>query len=123
MAKDRNTMAKRQREVEKKRKQDDKRDKRTRRKTEPETALGAASVAVDGEFSGLSDGEVNVLGVFRKYLMTPGQMLCLSNTDIDSMKGVLEKLTKSGLLVPEDFKGGYSLTQTGFRAMNEVASG
>lgn len=113
MAKDRNTMAKRQREVDKRRKADEKRDKRNRRKTEPDDS---------GEpILELTDGEANVLAVFRKYLMTPGQMLCLSNTDIDSMKVVLQSLTAAGLLVPEEFKGGYSLTQSGFRAMNELA--
>lgn len=112
MAKDRNTMAKRQREVDKRRKADDKRDKRNRRKTEP-TADSPSGYE-------LSDGEANVLAVFKKYLMTPGQMLCLSNTDVDSMKSTLERLTDAGLLVPEEFKGGYSLTQTGFRAMNEL---
>ena len=116
MAKDRNTMAKRQREVDKKRKQDEKRDKRNRRKTEPDAVVAGH----DLESSGLTDAEANVLAVFKKYLMTPGQMLCLSNTDIDSMKVVLEKLTKAGLLVPEEFKGGYSLTQSGFKAMNEL---
>ena len=112
MAKDRNTMAKRQREVDKRRKADEKRDKRNRRKTEPD-----AEPSVNSQ---LTDGELNVLGVFKKYLLAPGQMLCLSNTDIDSMKSVLESLTSAGLLVPEEFKGGYSLTQTGFRAMNEL---
>jgi hypothetical protein len=113
MAKDRNTMAKRQREVDKRRKADEKRDKRNRRKTEPGDS--------DEPMLELTDGEANVLAVFRKYLMTPGQMLCLSNTDIDSMKLVLESLTSAGLLVPEEFKGGYSLTPSGFRAMNELA--
>ncbi len=114
MAKDRNTMAKRQREVENRRKADEKRDRRNRRKTEPSSP--PSSQVLD-----LTDGEIHVLGVFRKYLMTPGQMLCLSNTDIDSMKSVLESLTAAGLLVAEEFKGGYSLTQTGFRAMNDLA--
>ncbi|MEZ6134443.1 MAG: hypothetical protein R3C53_05990 [Pirellulaceae bacterium] len=121
MAKDRNTMAKRQREVDKKRKQDDKRDKRTRRKDEPAAPQPVANPVAESEFGRLTDAEINVLGVFRKYLMGPGQMLCLSNTDIDSMKSTLDKLTKAGLLVPEDFKGGYSLTQSGYKAMTEVS--
>lgn len=68
----------------------------------------------------LSDGEVNILAVFRKYLMTPGRMLCLNNTDIGSMKRSLDKLIAAGLLIPEDFKGSYSLTRSGFKAMNEL---
>lgn len=112
MAKDRNTMAKRQREVEKRQKAAAKQDKRAQRKTESTDSSSQTGFQ-------LSDGEVSVLAVFRKYLMTPGQMLCLSNTDIDSMKNVLESLITAGLLVPEDFKGGYSLTPVGFKAMNE----
>jgi predicted transcriptional regulator len=68
----------------------------------------------------LSDSELNILAVFRKYLMTPGQMLCLSNTDIGSMKKSLDRLTAAGLLIAEDFKGSYSLTRSGFEAMNEL---
>ncbi len=117
MAKDRNTMAKRQRETDKRRKAEEKREKRTRRKTEASTP----ERATDGDSSQLSDGEIHVLSVFRKYLMTPGQMLCLNNADIDSMKNALEKLTTAGLLVPEEMKGGYSLTRSGFEAMNELA--
>jgi predicted transcriptional regulator len=69
----------------------------------------------------LSAGEVSILAVFRKYLMTPGRMLCLNNTDLGTMKKSLEKLTAAGLLVPEDFKGSYSLTRSGFQAMNELS--
>ncbi|MCA9132606.1 MAG: hypothetical protein KDA45_05615 [Planctomycetales bacterium] len=68
----------------------------------------------------LSDGEISILAVFRKYLMTPGRMLCLNNTDIGTMKRSLDKLTAAGLLIPEDFKGSYSLTRSGFKAMNEL---
>lgn len=68
----------------------------------------------------LSDSERGVLAVFRKYLMTPGRMLCLNNTDIGSMKRALERLTAAGFLTPEDFKGSYSLTRSGFKAMNEL---
>ena len=68
----------------------------------------------------LSAGEVNILGVFKKYLMTPGRMLCLNNTDIGTMKRSLDKLIAAGLLIPEDFKGSYSLTRSGFNVMNEL---
>lgn len=114
MSKDRNTMAKRQREVEKRRKNEEKRERRIRRKADAKASSESPPA------SNLTDGEINVLAVFRKYLMSPGQMLCLSNADIDSRKLVLEKLTEAGLIVQEDFKGGYSLTRSGYDAMMEV---
>ncbi len=79
-----------------------------------------ATVSVAGSLLQLSAGEVNILAVFRKYLMTPGRMLCLNNTDIGSMKRSLDRLIAAGLLIPEDFKGSYSLTRSGFNAMNEL---
>ncbi len=116
MAKDRNTMAKRQREVEKRQKQMDKRDNRERKKTETTTATDESTSRPQR----LSDGELHVLAMFRKYLMTPGKMLCISSQDITSMKKSLDKLTLAGLLVPEEFKGGYSLTRSGYEAMQEI---
>lgn len=80
----------------------------------------AATVAAGETRLQLTAGEINILAVFRKYLMTPGRMLCLNNTDIGTMKRSLEKLTAAGLLIPEDFKGSYSLTRSGFKAMNEL---
>jgi hypothetical protein len=80
----------------------------------------AASIAVDGSEVQLSVGEVNILAVFKKYLMTPGRMLCLNNTEIGTMKRSLDKLIAAGLLTPEDFKGSYSLTRSGFNVMNEL---
>ena len=146
MAKDRNTMAKRQREMEKKRKAEEKKEKRIRRRAETNAAANgvASGDSATGDAAStpsepeelkrtvssksrnatparqLSDGEAKVLDVFRKYLMTPGQMLCLGNADIDSMKAILENLTSRGLLVAEGFKGGYSLTPSGFDAMKRL---
>ncbi len=80
-----------------------------------------ATITLEGNEIQLSVGEVNILGVFRKYLMTPGRMLCLNNTDIGTMKRSLDKLIAAGLLIPEDFKGSYSLTRSGFKVMNELS--
>lgn len=114
LAKDRNTIAKRQREVEKKRKAEEKRERRSRRKSD--------TVSEDAQKEpGLSDGEVRVLTLFRKYLMTPGQMLCLNANDVESMGDALTGMVSGGLLVPEEMRGGYSLTRKGFEAMNEMA--
>lgn len=117
MAKDRNTMAKRQREVEKRRKADEKREKRNRKKTQ-----GPDEEGLDEPVStGVSVGEAKVLTLFRKYLMTPGQMLCLNSNDLESLGEALEKMVADGLLVPESMKGGYALTRKGFEAMNLAA--
>jgi len=51
--------------------------------------------------------------------MIPGQMLCFSGPNLKQDKAVLTRLTDKDLLVKEKFQGGYSLTQTGFAAMNE----
>lgn len=85
-----------------------------------ESNTAAATFAVAGNELQLSAGEVNILAVFKKYLMTPGRMLCLNNTDIGTMKRSLDKLIAAGLLIPEDFKGSYSLTRSGFNVMNEL---
>ena len=112
MAKDRNTFAKRQREVEKKRKANEKRERRKSRNKTAEPPNGTSAPAL-----GLSSEEEAVLGVFRKYLMTPGRMLCFGKPDLDSYRVPLAKLIEKGLLVAEKFQGGYSLTQSGYAAM------
>ena len=50
--------------------------------------------------------------------MNPGQMLCFSGPNLKQHKATLELLTNKDMLVREKFKGGYSLTRTGFAAMN-----
>ncbi len=67
----------------------------------------------------LSTSEQRVLGTFRRFLMTPGQMLCFDGPNLEQDKATLEFLTDKDLLVKEEFKGGYSLTQAGFAAMND----
>lgn len=76
----------------------------------------------NGTPSSLSPAEHKVLGVFRRYLMTPGKMLCLGNSDLEALKAPLAQLTSKGLLVAERFRGGYSLTEAGFAAMKEASS-
>ena len=83
-------------------------------------AQAAAVSASDDAPRQLSTGEVSVLTLFRKYLMTPGRMLCLNHAEVGSMKRSLDKLIAAGMLVPESFKGSYSLTRSGFQAMNEL---
>ena len=51
--------------------------------------------------------------------MNPGQMLCFSGPNLEQNTATLELLTDKELLVKEKLKGGYSLTQTGFAAMND----
>ena len=67
----------------------------------------------------LSTSEQRVLRTFRRYLMSPSQMLCFSGPNLKQNKATLELLTDKELLVKENFNGGYSLTQTGFAAMND----
>ena len=71
-----------------------------------------------GEKALLSTSEQRVLRTFRKFLMSPGQMLCFSGPGLKQNKATLERLTEKKLLVKETFKGGYSLTRAGYTAMN-----
>ena len=68
-----------------------------------------------------SDTELKVLQHFRKYLMTPGDMLCLSGQELDSMGNGVDSLMKRQMLVAEKKAGCFCLTQAGFDAMREVA--
>jgi hypothetical protein len=58
------------------------------------------------------------LGVFRKFLIVPGQMLCFNGPNLAKHRAALAELTEKGFLVKEQFSGAYSLTQAGFAAMN-----
>ena len=65
----------------------------------------------------LSTAERNVLDVFRQYLVVPGEMLCFHGQSFQKHRAPLQQLTEKKLLLKERFKGGYSLTNTGFAAM------
>ncbi len=67
----------------------------------------------------LSLSEQAVLSVFRKYLMSPGKMLCFSHSELEAFDESLTQLTDKGLLAEESFQGGYSLTEAGFAAMRD----
>lgn len=116
MSKDRNTFAKRQREVEKKRKADEKRLRRATKKDGGDETPEPSSPP-----DRLSAGELSVLGLFQRYLMTPGKMLCLTSADMQAFHKPLAQLTTRGMLVAESHEGGYSLTESGFAAMQEAA--
>ena len=70
----------------------------------------------------LTESEQRVLRTFQRFLMSPGQMLCFSGPSLKQNKATLTQLTDKEMLVEESFKGGYSLTKTGFAAMKEIES-
>ena len=70
----------------------------------------------------LSAPEKRVLLTFREFLMTPGQMLCLSGPNLDRDRAAIKLLIDKEVLVQEDFKGGYSLTEAGFAVMNDLVT-
>lgn len=109
MAKDRNTMAKRQREMEKREKAARKLEKKETRKRERDKD---AEDSLPGD-----DGETRVLRLFRRFLMAPGQMLCLTSADEVCLMPALERLIRSGFLISEKFNGSYSLTEEGYHLM------
>ena len=114
MAKDQNTMEKRRREMEKKRKADEKRERRAKEKKKSD-ALGKS----DESHSLLSPAEGTVLGMFRKSLMTPGNILGFASADLENPNVPLAQLTQKGFLVADESQGGYSLTDAGFAAMKD----
>ncbi len=101
MAKERNTVAKRQRAAEKKRKADEKRERRAKKKQ-----MSDESCKPNEPQSMLSTAERAVLSIFRKYLMTPGKMLCLGSSDLEAFKMPLVQLTNEGMLVADRCQGG-----------------
>jgi hypothetical protein len=131
MAKDRNTFAKRQREMERKRKQDEKRQHKAKRKqdasnpsphpVDSQEIEQHVGVATQTPSSLLSPAQRTVLTTFRQFRMTPGQMLCFSRSDEDTFRAPLTELAAGGYLVTERFQGGYSLTASGFAAMQSIA--
>ncbi len=70
----------------------------------------------------LTVGEQRVLNTFRKFLMTPGRMLCFYGPNLKQNRAALQQLTDKDFLVREQFEGGYSLTKAGFTAMNTALS-
>ncbi len=66
----------------------------------------------------MNTAEQRVMRTFRQFLVTPGQMLCFHGPNLNLNQAALNQLTEKELLVKEQFKGGYSLTQAGFTAMN-----
>jgi hypothetical protein len=49
--------------------------------------------------------------------MTPGVMLCFNGPHLAKHTSGLRSLTEKGFLVKESFRGGYSLTQSGYDMM------
>ena len=64
-----------------------------------------------------STSEQRILRTFRRFQVTPGQMLCFSGPELKQHRTTLQALVNKEMLVKEKFKGGYSLTAAGFAAM------
>ena len=65
----------------------------------------------------LTTTEQRVMRAFRQYMLSPGQMLCFYGPQLKKYKPTLQQLTEKKFLVKERFKGAYSLTLSGYRAM------
>jgi hypothetical protein len=65
----------------------------------------------------LTEEEQRVLQTFRRFLMTPGQMLCFYGPNLKRSRVALRQLTEKEMLIKEHFEGAYSLTASGFAAM------
>ena len=66
----------------------------------------------------LSTTEQFVLGVFRQYLVTPGEMLCFHGDWFEEHEVPLRRLIERKLIIKEHFKGGYSLTKAGYAVVH-----
>jgi hypothetical protein len=114
--------------MERKHKADEKRPHRVQKKREaaqpaasdrsPACAPQPASVTDTAAL--LSPSQLAVLTVFRRFRMTPGQMLCFSRSDVEAFRTPLAELAERGFLVTERFTGGYSLTAPGYAAMQAL---
>ena len=113
MSKDRNTVAKRQREMQKKQKANEKRARHAQKGQNTDEVNES-----EPSRSSLSAAERKVLGMFRKCLMTPEKVLAFDSSNLETYKTPLAHLASKGLLVAEASPGAYSLTDTGFVAMN-----
>jgi len=70
----------------------------------------------------LSKKELGVLRIFRQFLMAPGLMLVINSPQLKTYRTAINALIEKDLLVKEQFKGGYSLTDGGFEVMKIVAT-
>ena len=66
----------------------------------------------------LSTPEQKVLLTFREYRMSPEQMLCFSGIDFEQKRAAINVLVDKKLLIRERFRGGFSLTMAGYKAMH-----
>jgi len=111
MSKNRNSFAKRSREMDKKRSAEEKRTRKATRRLNPESG------SAEGGEAPLSANEQSVLAVFRQFMMSPNRMLCFSGKDHLDLGEALLQMVEKKLLVAEKFLGSYSLTDTGYAAM------
>ena len=79
-----------------------------------------ASNQLTAEDETLSKVEVRVLTTFRQYMIRPGQMLCFDGQSFKKNRRALKILSDRGLLIEETFKGAYTLTEDGFRAVQKM---
>ena len=75
-------------------------------------------VSETGEHITFTKSEQAVFATFRQYLMTPHRMLCFYGPNLEQNQAALKHLTELEMLVKESFKGAYSLTASGYAAMN-----
>jgi hypothetical protein len=83
----------------------------------PQAVVSRSHATNHWDKSMLSTVEQRALKSFREYHVTTGQMLCFSGPELEKHKAALKILTEKDFLVEERFKGGYSLTRAGFKAM------
>jgi hypothetical protein len=69
----------------------------------------------------LNASENAALEAFRTYRVPSGKMLCFHTPQLAKHVASLRQLAKKGLVIEEQFAGGYSLTRAGVGAMQRLA--
>ena len=67
-----------------------------------------------------SKSDLAVLDVFRRFLVTPGEMLCFHGPWYEEHRESLYRMTAKKMVTKEEFAGGYSLTRAGFAAVQST---
>lgn len=68
----------------------------------------------------LSLNDQLALDVFRRYLVTPGEILCFHGQWLEEHGESLRHLTSIKLIIKEHFNGSYSLTDAGYTLIHNT---
>ena len=68
----------------------------------------------------LTSSEKSLLSIFRRFLVRPGEMLCIDGPTQERHRRAINHLADQGLIIRERFRGAFTLTDAGFAVMTEL---